>query len=415
MYRPRFSEEVRRWGILIVFLYLVLLLASNFFIHDRERGRENAHKDRKKVLVDNQRLAYLEWGGNNADLPPLILIHGSPGRGARDWYRLAPELAASGRRVIALDRWGYGASERRVDDYSFYADRLAVLELMNKLGIKQAHVAGWSYGGGPAVLLGENRDRILSVTLIASLGIQEGEGSGSFLVEHWKYSMLHYLANYGTELLPHFGSLGSRDDRYAFTRDFSDMDQRPIGSSISTMETPLLIVHGKNDPLVAAWVAQRHHELNTRSRLVLLDSDHFFPFRGPDDESFRIARDEVLEFLAAVEAGKEGERHGVRNETSREDMRALWNGGLPVRGYKLWFYVLLGGLPIGFLLPRSGGLIAGVAGGVLLVDPVTAVAGVLAGALIKRGESETRVHKALLVIFLGVIGSVLGAFLLPWL
>lgn len=413
MLKPQFREEIKRWGYLILFLYFVLLLVSHFYLH--ERGTPNPKEDsaRKIIEVDGQDLAYMEWGGADPTLHPLVLIHGSPGNGARDWEKFAPEIASTGRRVIAIDRFGYGASELRVDDYSFNSHRQAVLSMMDQLEIERAHVAGWSYGGGPAILLGEmDRERILSVSLVAAMGIQKGEGSGNYTVEHWKYSIMHVIVNWLPEVIPHFGALGERSARYSFTRDFQDCDQRTIEARLTTMTTPLLIIHGKNDPLIGAWVAQEHHRLKPKSRLVLLENSHFFPLK-PADPDFAIARDELNGFLAAADTGDTVSKlYGERNETSRADMRALWDGGLPIRGYKPWFLVVLGGMALGFFIPRTGGLLAGFVGGLLVIDALTGIGGVALGAIIMRGESRTRFHKAAGVILAGVIGLIAGVPLL---
>ncbi len=211
MPRPQFREEIKRWGYLILFLYVVLVIVSQLYLHDWGDRDPPPDRDKKIVQVDGKDLAYLEWGGVDRTRAPLILLHGSPGRGAADWKKFGAEIASSGRRVIAIDRWGFGHSERKVDDYSFEADRKAVIGFMDKLGIQKAHVGGWSYGGGPAILLGEmNRDRIASVSLIAAMGIQKSEGSGSHMVEHWKYSLLYVVSTWIPEAIPHFGLLGSR-------------------------------------------------------------------------------------------------------------------------------------------------------------------------------------------------------------
>ena len=49
----------------------------------------------------------------------------------------------------------------------------------------------------------------------------------------------------------------------------------------------------------------------------------------------------------------------------------------------------------------------------LLVDFVTVIAGVILGSLIKRGEDRTRFHKAATILVFGILGTILGAILLP--
>jgi hypothetical protein len=105
--------------------------------------------------------------------------------------------------------------------------------------------------------------------------------------------------------------------------------------------------------------------------------------------------------------------YGERNETSRKDMRALWDGGLVIRGYKPWFLIVMGGMALRFFIPRTGGLLCGLAGGLLIIDAVTGVGGVLLGSIIKRGESRSRYHKAAAVIMTGVVGTLGTMVLLP--
>ncbi|NIP98789.1 MAG: alpha/beta hydrolase [Akkermansiaceae bacterium] len=285
---------------------------------------------------------------------------------------------------------------------------------MDELGIEKAHVGGWSYGGGPAILLGDqDRERIASVSLIAAMGIQKGEGSGSYMVEHWKYSLLYALTTWVPEAIPHFGLLGRRSMRESFARDFVDCDQRPLQSALNVMEVPVFIIHGKHDPFVPAWVAQQHHRLQPRSRLVILDGSHFFPFGIGAKENVEIFVQEQNAFLAAVDRGTVADLYGVRNETDRKDLRALWKDGPLIRGYKPWWIVAMAGMVLGFFVPRSAGLLAGLAGGLLVVDFMTGIGGVVLGAVIRRGENRTRFHKACKVVAFGILGAIPAALLMP--
>ena len=191
--------------------YAVLLLASHLVIALRPEKPQTLAENQAQVMVDGKRLSYRTWGGASAELDPLILLHGSPSRGSAEFEALGTYLAAEGRQVIAIDRWGYGDSEEWVDDYSFEADARAVLGLMEALNIGTAHLGGWSYGGAPVVQLANAQPgRIRSVSLIASIGDQKGEGSGSYHIEHAKYAGLMVLAMGLPEFVPHFGLLGPR-------------------------------------------------------------------------------------------------------------------------------------------------------------------------------------------------------------
>ncbi|NNM28618.1 MAG: alpha/beta fold hydrolase [Akkermansiaceae bacterium] len=396
-------------------IYVVLVIASHLATIFWQSGNRPFDKQRRILEVAGHNLSYVEWGGSDPRRTPLILLHGSPGRGARDWESFGPEAAKDGRRVIAVDRWGYGDSEPYVEDYSYHSDAAAVIGLMDQLGIQRAHVAGWSYGGAPAIVLGDlHPDRIRSVTLVSSIGIQKGEGSGSYLVEHIKYSLGFVFFVALPEVIPHFGLLGPRSSRYAFIRDFLDGDQRSLELRLGTLTQPVLITHGKFDPFVPAWVAQEHHRIQPRSRLLMLNGSHFYPFGFSPDVNFEIAVKEIRGFLAAVDAGKADSTFGFRNLNARKDFRALWDGGPPLRGYKPWWLIMLGGTVLGMFIPRTGAAFAGLGGALLLFDLGTALAGVLLGSVIRIGES-TRGRNVAWVLALGLLMAIPGAFLLPFL
>lgn len=408
--RKHRASWIRRHAKLVVGIYVALVVASQVvqvFWPDVVTPRVK----KSSVEVDGKTVAYMEWGGADRSKEPMILLHGSPSFGASEFEALGTALALEGRRVIAIDRWGHANSEPWVEDYSFEAQGRAVLGVMDALGIQTAHIGGWSYGGGVAVKLASTHPgRIRSVSLIAAIVGQQGEGSGNYYIEHAKYGVLLIGAMVIPEVIPHFGVLGPRHIRYAFARDFWDCDQRPLEWELSQMPAPLLILHGKNDPLIPAWVAARHHQLHQSSRLVMLDSSHFFPV-SKGSEAFELSIAEMKAFMASAEAGNAKSLSGFRNETSRQNFKALWDGGPSLRGPKNWWALLALGALLGFFVPRTGAVLAGLAGGLLVVDLVAGLGCVAIGAMIRRGES-TRPRKCGLVAVWGVAAAIPAALLL---
>lgn len=93
-----------------------------------------------KVLSDSHGTAYTECGVG----PAVLLIHGV-GLSHRIWSAVTP-LIQSGRRVIALDMLGHGASPlpdegATLDDYALQGFRL-----LDQLGIESCAVVGFSMG-----------------------------------------------------------------------------------------------------------------------------------------------------------------------------------------------------------------------------------------------------------------------------
>lgn len=246
---------------------------------------------RSGVLPDRtMNLAILSWGPPDSEHPPVVLLHGSPGSAA-NFNRLAPALATLGYRVLAPDLPGYGDSTRDLPDYSPRAQSRAIGAMLDELGIERAHIVGWSIGGGVAINLADLApERLASLTLMASIGVQETEGSGSWFFEHVKYGVGYLGLVVGAEAVPHFGLLGPRRARHTFIRQFWDMDQRPYRAIIERLTIPTLILHGRHDFLTAAWAAERHHALMPSSRLVMLDASHFLPFLQAEETASHLAQ-----------------------------------------------------------------------------------------------------------------------------
>lgn len=320
---PKRPFLARLWRSRVFRAYLILLIASHLVIAainpdfwvgygdppptDRVTVSTPAMTGDGPRAADEVELAMLRWSPAvvDASRPPIILLHGSPSQGARDWRNFGPLLADAGYEVYALDRPGFGASDKWVPDYSIKAGARYVLAAMDGLGIERAHVVGWSLSGGVvAHMAGMAPDRVASMTLLGATGIQEGEGSGSYAFEHAKYAVGYATLVVLPELLPHFNLIGDRAIRHAFIRDFWDSDQRPLRAILGSVGVPTLILQGRHDPLVHAWVAEEHHELIATSRLVMLDASHFFVFGEPmdDDADMRTAAGVLVEFASRHDA-----------------------------------------------------------------------------------------------------------------
>lgn len=230
--------------------------------------------------------AYLKWSppADAPQRPPVILLHGSPaGLGGADWSKFAPLLADAGHAVYALDLPGFGATPADMPSYSVKAVARLVLAFLEKQEIDRAHIVGWSFGGGVGIYIERFApQRVATLTLLGAIAAQETEGSGDYYFEHAKYALGFVFVAAAPEFIPHFGLLGPFSKRYAFIRNFWDTDQRPIGDLLTQIEAPTLILHGRDDFLISVWAAERHHELIGPSRLVVLDSGHFFPYWQPE-------------------------------------------------------------------------------------------------------------------------------------
>ena len=99
------------------------------------------------VTVNGIRMHYLEWG--DPEGVPLVWAHGSGSTGY-EMRAVAPRVAQSGYRVLAVDYRGHGLT--RVMDYDFGIHHIAddLIGLLDSLHIPAAVFGGGSKGGSVA-------------------------------------------------------------------------------------------------------------------------------------------------------------------------------------------------------------------------------------------------------------------------
>jgi pimeloyl-ACP methyl ester carboxylesterase len=129
------------------------------------------------TVEDGARLCVEAIGEHDA--PAVLLIGGSGA--SMDWWddELCDELAAAGRRVVRYDHRDTGRSTtyaRGAPGYTgadLAADAIAILDALR---IDRAHLVGVSMGGGLAQRIAlDHRDRVISLTLIATSAIERGD------------------------------------------------------------------------------------------------------------------------------------------------------------------------------------------------------------------------------------------------
>jgi pimeloyl-ACP methyl ester carboxylesterase len=375
-------------------VYLLLLIASHVF-QSLTGGINDSllpGNDRPFIVIPNRGhdgemiagemldLVYQQWGSwtrdDNEANTPVLLMHGAPGMGT-DFARIGGLLTVNNRAVYSPDLIGFAQSDMG-DDVSYRVQARHMFSFLDSMGVERVHLVGWSNGGGVGLRMADlYPERVASLTMLASVGAQETEGSGSYFFEHVKYGVGFAWIGYLPELIPHFGVMGTRDLRIGWLWSFWDSDQRALTEIMPTIETPVMILHGRDDPLVAAWGAELHHEMMPSSKLVMLDASHFLPF---------MQAQETAGYLNAF-----FERHdveGVEPETGYLNLAPLkdrhgfdrllhmcgdWILHLP------WWVQLIGIVVLVRWLPSSGLVITMLFTSMLRVDFGVAILGMMAG------------------------------------
>ena len=102
---------------------------------------------------------------------PVIAIHGLT-RNSADFETIAPLIAQSGRRVLAVDVRGRGKSDRAPDPMTYQPLNYAqdVLALMEQAGIARAVFLGTSMGGLITMALAAIRSKAIAAAIINDVG-----------------------------------------------------------------------------------------------------------------------------------------------------------------------------------------------------------------------------------------------------
>ena len=268
--------------------------------------------DGNRILARTIRLAYRHADpSEDSRAPYVVLLHGSPGS-RKDFETVVPALATR-YRVLVPDLPGFGDSERDVPDYSIRAHARYVFELLDTLDVHEAHVVGFSMGGGVALSMAEIAPRrVRSITLLSSIGVQEMELLGNYHLNR----ALHAAQLAGVwslrELIPHFGALDRTILGVPYARNFFDTDQRPLRDILERFDAPMLILHGQRDPLVPVQAAREHARIVPQAEVAITPESHFMVFREGPELAVQIEA-----FLDRVERG-EAPTRATADPTRRE-------------------------------------------------------------------------------------------------
>src|ERR1700719_5116735 len=123
-------------------------------------------------------LAYLDEG----DGDPIVLVHGFASNKEVNWVHpgWVSTLARAGRRAIALDNRGHGASTKLYDPALYGSALMAedVRALIDHLGIDRADIMGYSMGARITAFLALAHPECLRSAILGGLGSHLVGGGG---------------------------------------------------------------------------------------------------------------------------------------------------------------------------------------------------------------------------------------------
>jgi 2-hydroxymuconate-semialdehyde hydrolase len=218
---------------------------------------------------------------------PVIFMHGSgPGVSAYANWRLCMPEISKGYRVIAPDMVGFGYSDRPEGmTYTMEIWAQQIIDLMDALNIKKAHLVGNSFGGGLAVYLMINHpNRFNKVVLMGAVGVKFDLTYG--LDRAWGYEPSIENMKQLLDIFAYDRSIVTDDlakmryeasIRPGFQESFSSMFPYPRQDGVDMMASDendiakidhdVLIIHGRDDKVIPLENSYRLNKLIEKSQL----------------------------------------------------------------------------------------------------------------------------------------------------
>ncbi len=251
---------------------LAALLATAPSVALDKQTQGNQHM--KIITKDGTEIFYKDWGPKTAQ--PVVFHHGWP-LTADDWDNQMMFFLMQGYRVIAHDRRGHGRSTQTWEGNDMDTYAADVIELADKLDLKNAIHVGHSTGGGEVAhyVARAKPGRVAKAVLIGAvppimlktpknpggLPLETFDGFRAALVANRAQFFLDIASGpfYGFNrpgatvsrgLIENWwrqGMLGGAKAHYDCIKAFSETD---FTEDLQSIDVPTLVVHGDDDQLV---------------------------------------------------------------------------------------------------------------------------------------------------------------------
>jgi pimeloyl-ACP methyl ester carboxylesterase len=198
-------------------------------------------------------IAYLDEGEGD----PIVLVHGFASTKDVNWVypTWVSHLRKAGRRVIALDHRGHGASTKLYDPEDYHIGTMAgdVLALMDHLSIARSDVMGYSMGGRITALLGLRHATRIRRAILGGIGIGliSGGGPGENVARALEAETLDSVTDRMGRMFRAFADQ-TRSDRRALAACLRGSRRLMTREEAAAIAVPMLIAVGTKDDIAGS-------------------------------------------------------------------------------------------------------------------------------------------------------------------
>jgi len=198
-------------------------------------------------------IAFLDEGEGE----PIVLVHGFASNKEVNWVSTGwvTTLTRAGRRVIALDNRGHGASTKLYDPADYHSAVMAedVRALIDHLGLGRADVMGYSMGARNTAFLTRSHPDHVRSAILGGLGMRlvEGVGLPDTIAEALEAPTLATVSDPTAYMFRAFAEQ-TKSDLRALAACLRGSRQMLSRAEVGGIAVPLLVAVGSNDPIAGS-------------------------------------------------------------------------------------------------------------------------------------------------------------------
>jgi pimeloyl-ACP methyl ester carboxylesterase len=226
---------------------------------------------------------------------PIVLVHGFASNAQTNWVYPGwiTTLTRAGRRAIALDNRGHGASTKLYDPAAYHSGTMAddVRALLDHLGVPVADVMGYSMGARIAAFLARAHPARVRSVVFGGLGshLVDGVGLPMSIADALEAPSLADVHDPQGRTFRAFADQ-TRSDLKALAACIRGSRQTLTAAEVATIAMPALVAVGEKDT-VAGSAEELAAMLPAGEALAIPGRDHMLAVGD------RVFKDGVLDFL----------------------------------------------------------------------------------------------------------------------
>ena len=199
------------------------------------------------------KIAFLDEGEGE----PIVLVHGFASNKEVNWVMpgWVTTLTGAGRRVIALDDRGHGASAKLYDPTDYHSAVMAedVRALIEHLGLPRADVMGYSMGARIAAFLALLHPHKVRSAVLGGLGsrLVEGVGLPDTIADALEAPSLADVSDPTAYLFRAFAEQ-TKSDLRALAACLRGSRQTLSEAEVGRIAVPVLVAVGSADPIAGS-------------------------------------------------------------------------------------------------------------------------------------------------------------------